>query len=147
MKVREGKLITVPYSMDINDAIEYRYSTEGEEFARMIVDHFDTVYAEGAESGRVMAIALHFPVHIATATSQFVLGWMALDATAVHVATGTLGWDRTLVRAGVIAAGAAAGAQLGAALARRLRGDLIIRILGAALLLVAARLLVVAAGF
>lgn len=25
----------------------------------MIVDHFDTVYAEGAESGRVMAIALH----------------------------------------------------------------------------------------
>lgn len=59
MKVRTGQLITVPYSMDINDAIEYRYSTEGEEFARMIIDHFDTVYAEGFESGRVMAIALH----------------------------------------------------------------------------------------
>jgi peptidoglycan/xylan/chitin deacetylase (PgdA/CDA1 family) len=56
MKVRRGRLITLPYSMDINDAIEYRYATEGEEFARMIVDHFDTVYAEG---GRVMAIALH----------------------------------------------------------------------------------------
>ena len=37
----KNQLITVPYSMDINDAIEYRYHTEGE------------------ESGRVMAIALH----------------------------------------------------------------------------------------
>ena len=45
--------------MDINDAIEYRYHTEGEEFSRMICDHFDTVYQEGEESGRVMAIALH----------------------------------------------------------------------------------------
>ena len=35
IKVRRGKLITVPYSMDINDAIEYRYATEGEEFARL----------------------------------------------------------------------------------------------------------------
>ena len=37
--------------MDINDAIENRSWTEGEEFARMIIDHFDTVYREGAESG------------------------------------------------------------------------------------------------
>jgi len=60
MQTRSGKpLITVPYSMDINDAIEYRYHTEGEEFAQMIMDHFDTLYCEGAESGRVMAIALH----------------------------------------------------------------------------------------
>ena len=60
MQTRSGKpLITGPYSMDINDAIEYRYHTEGEEFAQMIMDHFDTLYCEGAESGRVMAIALH----------------------------------------------------------------------------------------
>lgn len=64
MKTRKlpasGKpLVSVPYSMDINDAIEYRYHTEGEEFAQMIMDQFDTLYREGAESGRVMAIALH----------------------------------------------------------------------------------------
>ncbi len=59
MKVRQGRLITVPYSMDINDAIEYRHPTEGEEFARMIRDYFDTVYREGAENGRVMCIAVH----------------------------------------------------------------------------------------
>ncbi|MFI4988265.1 MAG: hypothetical protein ACHQF3_12565, partial [Alphaproteobacteria bacterium] len=40
-------------------AVIYRYSAEGEEFARMITDHFDTVYREGAEHGRVMCIALH----------------------------------------------------------------------------------------
>ena len=30
-----------------------------EEFCRMIIDQFDTLYAEGAENGRIMAIALH----------------------------------------------------------------------------------------
>jgi peptidoglycan/xylan/chitin deacetylase (PgdA/CDA1 family) len=59
MKVRSGRLITVPYAMDINDAIEYRHPTEGAEFARMIRDHFDTLYRESETSGRVMCIALH----------------------------------------------------------------------------------------
>jgi peptidoglycan/xylan/chitin deacetylase (PgdA/CDA1 family) len=59
MKVRKGRLITVPYSMEINDAIEYRHATEGEYFAQMIRDNFDTLYREGADSGRVMCIALH----------------------------------------------------------------------------------------
>ena len=59
MKVRKGRLITIPYTMDLNDAIEYRHPTEGEEFAQMVKDHFDTVYREGAENGRVMCIAVH----------------------------------------------------------------------------------------
>ena len=45
--------------MDINDAMIYRQPVEAEEFAQMIVDHFDTVYREGGENGRVMCIALH----------------------------------------------------------------------------------------
>jgi peptidoglycan/xylan/chitin deacetylase (PgdA/CDA1 family) len=59
LKVRHGRLISVPYSMDLNDAVLYRYSAEGEEFARMIIDHFDTVWREGETQGRVMCIALH----------------------------------------------------------------------------------------
>jgi allantoinase len=59
MKVRTGNLITVPYSMEINDAIEYRHATEGKYFAQMIKDNFDTLYREGADSGRVMGISLH----------------------------------------------------------------------------------------
>ncbi len=59
VNVRSGRLITVPYTMDLNDAVIYHYGIEGEEFFRMIKDEFDTLYREGAESGRVMCIALH----------------------------------------------------------------------------------------
>ena len=59
MKVRSGNLITIPYQMDINDAMTYRHHIEAEEFAQMITDHFDCLYGEGAEHGRVMCIALH----------------------------------------------------------------------------------------
>ena len=56
---RHGTLIHVPYTMDLNDALIYRQPVEAEEFAQMIIDHFDTVYREGQENGRVMCIALH----------------------------------------------------------------------------------------
>ena len=57
VRTSHGDLVSVPYSMEINDAL-YRYQTEGE-FDRMIRDAFDVLYAEGEESGRVMAICLH----------------------------------------------------------------------------------------
>jgi allantoinase len=59
LKVRSGSLLSVPHSMDLNDAVLYRYDAEGEEFARWIIDHFDTVWREGADIPRVMCIALH----------------------------------------------------------------------------------------
>lgn len=88
----------------------------------------------------VMATMLHFPVHIAAATSHFVLAFMAAEGTAVHFSTGALGWDRSLWQAGLIAIGAIPGAQLGAALSHRLHGGIIIRALAAALVLVGVRL-------
>jgi allantoinase len=54
-----GKLISIPYSVELNDALLYRRGVETEEFAGQIRDYFDTVYAEGADQGRVMCIALH----------------------------------------------------------------------------------------
>ena len=59
LATKHGPLIHVPYTMDLNDALVYRQPMEAEEFAQMIVDHFDTVYREGNEHGRVMCIALH----------------------------------------------------------------------------------------
>jgi len=60
IQVRGGRpLVSVPYSMDLNDAMIYRQPVEAEEFAVMITDHFDTVWREGATQGRVMCIALH----------------------------------------------------------------------------------------
>jgi peptidoglycan/xylan/chitin deacetylase (PgdA/CDA1 family) len=59
VRVRSGRLITVPYSVDLNDAVAYRQGYEAADFAQMIVDSFDTLWREGEESGRVMCIAVH----------------------------------------------------------------------------------------
>ena len=68
------------------------------------------------------------------------LGVVAFEAVAVHVARGTLTWDLTLARSGAVAVGAILGAQVGARFSHRVGGERILRLLGAALLLVAARL-------
>lgn len=59
MRTRSGQLVTVPYTMDLNDSVLSLKQYEGAEFVEMIKDTFDTLYAEGADSGRVMCIALH----------------------------------------------------------------------------------------
>jgi hypothetical protein len=56
---KNGTIISVPYSMDLNDAMVYKQPVEGAEFAQMITDHFDTMYREGEDNPRVMSIALH----------------------------------------------------------------------------------------
>ena len=54
------RIVSLPYSYDINDkpAFEHQRLT-ADEFCEMICRQFDTLYREGGESGRVMAIALH----------------------------------------------------------------------------------------
>ena len=61
MTLDGGKsILSVPYSHEINDkpAFENHHRT-ADEFREMICRQFDTLYREGAESGRVMAICLH----------------------------------------------------------------------------------------
>jgi uncharacterized protein len=79
-----------------------------------------------------------FPVHIATATSHFVLAIMATVGTATHLAAGDLTdvWPRAVY----IGIGAVVGAQLGARLSTRVRGPAIVRVLAVALVIVALRL-------
>ena len=83
---------------------------------------------------------LHFPVHIATATSHFILAIMALAGTLVHVWTGVLaqGWQETLG----LSLGVLLGAQLGAYFSNRVKGAWIIRSLAVALGLVGIRILI-----
>lgn len=59
VSVRKGRLISVPYQMDINDAMVWRHHFEADDFATMAIDHFDTLWCEGADQGRVVCIALH----------------------------------------------------------------------------------------
>lgn len=88
----------------------------------------------------VMATVLHFPVHIAAATSHFVLAFMALEGTGVHFATGDLAWDRSLFQAAMLALGAVPGAQIGAYFSRRVHDRHIIQALAVGLVLVGVRL-------
>jgi peptidoglycan/xylan/chitin deacetylase (PgdA/CDA1 family) len=58
-RVRSGRLITVPYSVDLNDAVMLRQGLDAEDFARTAIDAFDTLYREGASNGRVVCLAIH----------------------------------------------------------------------------------------
>jgi uncharacterized membrane protein YfcA len=87
----------------------------------------------------VLVQLLNFPIHIATATSQFVLTNMALTGTLTHIATGA--FTRGIRRTIMLAIGVVLGAQLGAWLSGRVRGTWIIRGLAIALGVVGIRLL------
>jgi allantoinase len=59
LNVASGKLVSVPYSIELNDVPVFRNSFEGEYFVELCKAQFDRLYAEGAHSGRVMCLALH----------------------------------------------------------------------------------------
>lgn len=90
----------------------------------------------------VLVHALTFPVHIATATSHFVLVAMSLSGTVVHAASGLLSQGTREIIA--LSVGVVLGAQLGARFSSRLQGVLIIRSLACALSLVGIRILLLA---
>jgi uncharacterized protein len=87
-----------------------------------------------------LARLLNFPVHIATATSHFVLAVMALTGTLVHIAQGV--FVRGVRRTALLAIGVLIGAQAGAWLSNRVGGKAIIRGLAVALAFVGIRLII-----
>ena len=53
-------MFSVPYTVELNDlGLFTMKGLTGPEFLQMFTDHLDQVYADSAESGRVMALALH----------------------------------------------------------------------------------------
>lgn len=89
-----------------------------------------------------LARLLNFPVHVATATSHFMLVIITLTATVVHILAGSYssGFHRTIA----LAIGVLLGAQLGALLSKRMKGKWIIRTLAIALGFVGIRILMIA---
>jgi uncharacterized membrane protein YfcA len=110
----------------------------------LFVGYFSSFLGIGGGIIHVPALSyfLGFPVHIATATSHFVLAIMALTGTVVHIATGTFahGVHRTIA----LAIGVLLGAQVGARLSDKIKGSWILRGLAIALGVVGARILAVA---
>ncbi len=87
----------------------------------------------------VFMFFLRLPVHVATATSLYVLTINALAGTTTHIAAGL--FHHGLRRALALSLGAVLGAQAGAKLSQRIHGDWIIRSLAVALGLVGGRLI------
>ena len=60
LKVNSGRLISMPYSLEMNDIIVYNFDLGSpRHYAKVIKAQFEQLYEEGAESGTVMCIPLH----------------------------------------------------------------------------------------
>lgn len=60
VKTRTGKIVSMPYSLEVNDVITY--SVMGytpSQYTDILIRHFDQLLEEGEQSGTVMCIPLH----------------------------------------------------------------------------------------
>jgi hypothetical protein len=60
MRVKNGRMIAMPYQQGVNDiAVLMHQNHTAEEYYRMVCDQFDTLYREAEENAKVMALPLH----------------------------------------------------------------------------------------
>lgn len=60
LKVSSGKLVSIPYSLEMNDVIAYNVNlVSPRRYGDIIKRQFDRLYQEGERSGTVMCIPLH----------------------------------------------------------------------------------------
>jgi peptidoglycan/xylan/chitin deacetylase (PgdA/CDA1 family) len=60
IEVRSGRLIGVPYSMEVNDIPSFvTHGLAAERFYQVMCDQFDVLYEEGARTGRILGLCLH----------------------------------------------------------------------------------------
>lgn len=107
----------------------------------LVIGYFSSVFGIGGGVIHVPVLArlLHFPIHVATATSQFTLAVMALTGTIVHIVSGA--FQHGVRRTAALSVGVLIGAPVGAWLSSRLHGQWILRSLALALAFVGLRLL------
>ena len=60
VNVKKGRLISIPYSLEMNDIIAYnQHFVSPRAYCDILKANFDRLYEEGAESGTIMFIPLH----------------------------------------------------------------------------------------
>lgn len=94
-------MISVPYSVELNDLLIFGKGITGPEFLQMVKDQYEQLHADSATSGRVMALALHPFVIGQPFRHKYLdqaLGWLAAqpgawlttsDDIAAHFRTST----------------------------------------------------------
>jgi uncharacterized protein len=86
----------------------------------------------------MLVYPLHFPLHVATATTQFMLMIVSLSWTLAHLIAG--GFEHGIFRTLFLGVGVLIGAQVGARLSQRVAGTIISRVMAGGLLLIGIRL-------
>lgn len=140
----------------------HKRDESGDRYTRTLIDFQGEVFKYSPKEGRGIAVSfvvgiissllgigggiihvpmliflLGFPIHIATATSHFVLAISTFFGSGSHLLLGNV----LILPAIIAAAFAIPGAQIGARLSRKVRGKLIAYLLAIALLLAGLRLL------
>ncbi|MBX2905286.1 MAG: sulfite exporter TauE/SafE family protein [Taibaiella sp.] len=88
-----------------------------------------------------MVNMLRFPMHVATATSHFILAIMATVTVITHIFSGSYNDHAVQIMVLGLSLGVIPGAQLGAYLSHRMHSKLIIQLLAVSLALVGLRML------
>lgn len=128
-----------------NKGVTYEYSYNGRlgNIVSIIVGYISPLLGIGGGIIHVPAMVnwLKFPVHIATATSHFILAVMATVSVIVHAFSGSYNDPEVLKWIALLALGVVPGAQVGAYFSHRVKSHVIIRLLAVCLVLVGIRIL------
>ena len=127
-----------------NEKYNYAFDMRKGAFLSVLVGYFSPLLGIGGGIIHVPALVewLRFPVHIATATSHFILAIMATVSVIVHITQGSY-HDPLIVKMVIgLVIGVIPGAQLGAFLSRKIHGKMIIKALAVSLGIVGLRILI-----
>lgn len=121
----------------------YSYNQPNGIFISILVGFISPLLGIGGGIIHVPAMVqwLQFPVHIATATSHFILAIMSAISVGVHAIQGHYNDPEVLKMVGALTIGVIPGAQLGAYLSHKIPTHTIIKSLAVCLALVAIRIL------
>jgi uncharacterized protein len=126
-----------------NEVYSYSYDIRKGSVLSIFVGYFSPLLGIGGGIIHVPAMVewLRFPVHIATATSHFILAIMATVSVIVHIYNGNYN-DPAIFRMVLwLGIGVVFGAQMGVFLSRKIKGKMIIKALAVSLGLVGIRIL------
>jgi uncharacterized membrane protein YfcA len=88
----------------------------------------------------MLVYSLHFPLHVATATTQFMLMIISLSWSTAHLIAS--GFEHGIYRTFCLGVGVLIGAQCGAHLSQHVAGTIISRVMAGGLLLIGIRLVI-----
>ncbi len=122
---------------------EYSYKQSNGAIISVLVGYISPLLGIGGGIIHVPAMVnwLKFPVHIATATSHFILAVMATVSVVVHAISDSYSENEIITTVIYLCLGVIPGAQLGAYLSHKIKSHVIIKALALCLILVGVRIL------